>query len=193
MIGRRLPVAVAVGLIGLGAPAGAAAAGQTAAWPYVVSSASGSAVWQYSGPNGGGVDSVGFKGRAHRAHKVLRVTTTYVDRTSQGCGPLRHIKTRNYRAPSFSIQGASVVVTWRFPLPKPAYCLGASASSVSQLLPVGAFSQRVPLSRFTCSAVSLKLVGEASLPQGGTSGTLTFQATIVLKRRNNAVPVTMSM
>jgi hypothetical protein len=44
------------------------------------------------------------------------------------------------------------------------------------------FSQKVPLSRFTCPAVSLRLVGEATVPQGTTPGTLTYQATIVLTR-----------
>jgi hypothetical protein len=84
--------------------------------------------------------------------------------------------------PSFSVQGSYVVVTWKFPLPKQSYCSGASADSVASLVPVGAFSQKIPLSRFTCPAVSLRLVGEAKLPQGRTPGTLTYQATIVLTR-----------
>lgn len=176
MIRRRFPVAVAVGLIGLGAPAGAAAASQS--WPYVVSSAHGSSVWHY----GGGVDAVSFRGSVRRTLGVLRVKAKYVNQSWQGCGRIRRVKTRNYRMPSFSVQGSYVVVTWRFPLPKQSQCVGASADSVASALPSGVFSQKVPLSRFTCPAVSLRLVGEATVPQGTTPGTLTYQATIVLTR-----------
>src|SRR5437588_1781210 len=117
MIRRRLPLAVAVGLIGLGVPAGAATAAQTA-WPYVVSSAHGSAVWRYSAAGGGGVDAVRFRGSVRRALGALRVKATYVEQSARGCAPLRHVTTHNYRMPSFSVQGSYVVVTWRFPLPK---------------------------------------------------------------------------
>lgn len=180
MIRRRLLLAVAVGLTGLGVPAGASAA---AGWPYVVSGASGSAVWHYNGLGGGGTDAVNFRAHVRRALGVLRVRASYADQNARGCGSLRRIRTRNYQMPTFSVQGSYVVVTWRFPLPKKSYCDGVGAASVAQLIPAGAFSQKVPLSRFNCPSVSLRLVGDASLPQGATPGTLTYHATLTLTRR----------
>lgn len=181
MIRRWLPAAVAVGLVVLSAPAGAAAAGPT--WPYVVQSASGSAVWRYIDAGGGGVDSVSFRGHVRSASGLLHLTTTYMGRNSQGCGPRSKVTSWTGQAPSFSLDGSYVVVTWRFPLPKLSYCHGPGAGGAAALLQVGRFSQKLPLSRFTCPAVSLKLIGQASVPLGRTFGTLSYQTTIVLTRK----------
>ena len=183
MLRRWLPVALAVGLAGLaGLAAPAAAAGQTSAWRYAVTGASGSAVWHYNASDGGGVDAVSFRGQVLRPAGLLRVTSTYVNRNRAGCRSLPRVRTRNYPSPGFSVQGAYVVVTWRLPLPKRS-CPAAARGSVAQLLPARAFSEKVPVSRFSCPAVSLKLVGEARIPQGRTTGTLTYRLTILLRRR----------
>jgi hypothetical protein len=185
---RRLSVAVAVGLAGLSVPAVAAAAGRTAGWRYVISSASGSVVWRYSGPSGAGVDTVTFRGRPRRG--MLHASTTYIDQNSRGCGPVTHSKTRNYQRPKFLIQGSFVVVTWRFPLPSHSYCNASAASIVAQQLHVGTLTQKLPLSRFTCFGLALDLGGQARLSQGGTTGTLTFQGKVLLKR--TTIPLTLN-
>jgi hypothetical protein len=182
MSGRRLSVAVVVGLVGLTAPAGAAAAANSP-WSYFVTSASGSAAWHYSGPNGGGLDSVTFQARPRRLSSLLRGSATYTDKSTEGCGPVTKTKRQNYSAPSFSVQGNQVEVTWRFPLPSRSYCDGAAASNMAQQLQGSLLFAKVPLSRFNCNTLSVVLAGAARLSQGGITGTLSYQATVVLQRR----------
>lgn len=179
MTGFRLAFAVAVGLVGLSATTGVAAASSTGGWSYVLSSATGSVAWQYSGPSGSGNESMTFRGRARRG--TLHGQATYVDQNTRGCGPVTHTRIANFRRPSFSVEGAYVVVTWSLPLPHQSYCNDPVATSAAQPQ-VTLISQTIPLSRFTCAAVSLRLVGEATIPEGRATGTLNYQTTVVLRR-----------
>jgi hypothetical protein len=179
-------VAIAAGLAALSAAAGATAAGGDVAWRYVAVAASGSASWRYSGPGGGGVDSVVFGGRALPAGQIglsglLHGRTTYTDQNSRGCGPVTHTRRQNYAGPNFSVQPPYVIVRWRFPMPAQSYCHLGRASSVAQQLQ-RLMSQRIPLARFTCKKVWVQLGGRAKLAQGGTVGTLAYQANVTLER-----------
>ncbi len=186
---RRLSIVVAVGLMGLSVPAAASAASNGAGWRYVVSGASGSAVWRYSGPSGDGLDTATFLGRPRRGK--LHASVTYTDQNAQGCGPVSHSKTQNYQLPKFSIQGSVVLVSWRFPLPSHSYCNASAASNVARQAQGGLVSQKIPLSRFTCTGLALDLSGQARLSQGWTTGTLTFHARILLRR--TTIPLTLNL
>jgi hypothetical protein len=175
--------------VGLIVPATAGAVGTGAGWRYVISGASGSVVWRYSGPGPAGVDTLTFQGRPRRG--MLHGSTTYTDQNSQGCGPVTHTRTQSYQAPKFSVQGSFVLVTWRFPLPSHSYCNAAAASLVSQQLQVGTLTQTIPLSRFNCPGLALNLGGQARLSQGWTTGTLTIQARVFLKQ--TTVPITLNL
>jgi len=187
MTGCRLSIAIAVGLFGLSAPAGAAAASNTAALPYVVTSVNGSATWQYSGPRGAGMDSVTFQGLARRVRtaaglsSVLRGRTTYRQQGPRGCGPMSQTRSQNFQIPRFSVQQPFVVVRWRFPLPNLSQCYGARGTRVAHLLQ-GLLSAKDPLSRFTCNRVALQLRGRARMPMGSTTYTLTYKATVIMTR-----------
>jgi hypothetical protein len=191
--GFRLSLVIAVGVVGLNAPAGAAAAGNNSLWRYAVTSASGSASWRYSGLNGGGDDLVIFHGSARQATAqaasvsgMLHGMTSYTDQNSSGCGPVTHTQSRYYRSLSFSVpstetQPPYVVVTWNFPLPNQSYCHEGTLSDIGQQLR-GRLSEKVPLARFTCDTMSFKLSGAARLSEGWTTGTLTYEATVTLTR-----------
>ena len=182
MTGRRLSSAVVAGLVGLSAP-GSAAAATNSPWSYFVTSARGSAAWRYSGPNEAGLDSVTFQARPRGVSRLLRGSATYSDTSSHGCGPVTMTRRQNYSAPSFSVQGNQVQVTWRFPLPSRSYCDGAAASNMAQQLQGSLLFAKVPLSRFNCNTLSVVLAGQARLSQGGITGTLSYRATVVLQRR----------
>ncbi len=188
----RFRLAVAVALVALGAPTAASAATGSPAWPYHVVSATGSVAWQYAGPSGRGLDAVTFQGRIRRANGMLHGRATYTDQNSQGCGPVRHTRTKNFPRPTFSVQGAYVVVSWNVPLPNDSYCNGATSSSIANQVPAwGVFSERLPLSRFACFADSLKLGGQETISQAGTTGTLVYQGTVILARPPG--PITVSL
>jgi hypothetical protein len=112
---------------------------------------------------------------------MLHGQATYLDQNTRGCGPVTYTRIQNFGRPSFAVQGSYVVVRWNLPLPNQSACNGAAASSVAQ--PLGrVVSEKLPISRFTCPAVSLRLSGATTLSQGGTTGTLDYQTTIVLTR-----------
>ena len=177
----RIAFAVALGLVGLSVPASASAASTSGGWSYVVRSANGTVAWQYSGPGGSGADSVTFNGGPRRTTGMLHGRATYVDQNTRGCGPIRQTRIQNFGRPSFAVEGRYVVVTWSLPLPNQSFCDGAVASSIAQSLG-RVVSQKIPLSRFTCPSVSLRLSGATSLSEGGTTGTLGYQTTVVLTR-----------
>ncbi len=193
MTGSRIAVAVAlaVGTFGLCAPASSVAAGNQRAWSYHVATATGSVAWRYSAANGGGLDSVIFHGTAGGASGALHGRATYTDQTWQGCGPITRTKTRSFRQPSFSVQGTNVVVTLRVPLPNPSYCGGARASAVTNPLRGMVFSQTIPLARFNCLTMSLRLAGRAMIPQTAITGMLVYQITVVIKRPPPTIAVSL--
>jgi hypothetical protein len=144
---------------------------------------------QYSGASAGGIASVAFQSRALGTSNVLRGRARYTARIWGGCGPVTHARTQSFRAPNFSVQGASVVVTWQPTLPNPSYCGAASASAVTQQFQGRAFTQTIPLASFTCLRMSLQLFGSATIPAAGAIGRLTWRVTVTLKRPAPAITV----
>jgi hypothetical protein len=144
-------------------------------------------MWQYSGPAGSGVDKVNFKGRVRRgapmasASSVLHGRATYTSQNSQGCGPVTSTRTQFYRGPRFSIQGSFVFASWNFPLPNQSYCSDPIGSKGLRMLQ-GMMLQKLPASEFTCARMTLSLGGQSQLTQGGTTGRLTYHATVIIKR-----------
>jgi hypothetical protein len=184
MIGRRLLVTVAIGLIALSLSAASAAA---SGWRYVVTSVNGTATWQYSGLTRSGIDTVAFRGRVRpgaplaTASSLLRGRITYTDQNSSGCGPITHTRSRLLRGPNFSMEQSSVMVSWNFPLPDQSLCSDPMGTSVPRMLQT-LMSQRMPLSRFTCERMLLNLGGQSQLAQAGILGKLTYHAAVIIKR-----------
>jgi hypothetical protein len=130
---------------------------------------------------------VAFKGRVRpgvpiaTASSVLQGKATYTDQNSSGCGPVTHAMSRHYQGPNFSLQQSLVVVNWNFPLPNQSYCSDPMGTSVPRLLQ-SLMSQRIPSERFTCARMLLNLSGQGQLQQGGTLGTLSYRAAVIIKR-----------
>ncbi len=183
----RLSLAVATALVALCACASAAEAAASS-WPYVVTSVSGSATWQYQMWNGAGRDSVKFQGHLLRgqAASALRGTATYTDQNSHRCGPVTSTRKMSFGDPlAFAIESGNYVdVTWNLPLPGESRCYTSRLTHVGALFRRDGFlSEKVPLAKFDCPTPVLSLQGRVRYSANGTIGWLTYKATVTLRQR----------